>query len=148
MIKVIAEGKHRFIRLNYPNGDMVGHTGVLDAAICAVQVVDLSLGRLLSAVRDAGGTAIVTADHGNAEQMYEYDKKSGGIAIDENTGSPKIRPSHSLNPVPFIVVDQKEPSRHRFRDGLADAGLANVAATVLHLLGFEAPEDYEPELLA
>lgn len=148
MIKVIADGKHRFIRLNYPNGDMVGHTGVLDAAILAVQTVDLSLGRLLSAVRDAGGTAIITADHGNADQMYEYDKKSDGIAIDEKTGKPKIRPSHSLNPVPFIVVDPREPSRHRFREGIPDAGLANVAATVLHLLGFQAPEDYEPNLLA
>jgi 2,3-bisphosphoglycerate-independent phosphoglycerate mutase len=147
---VIAElrtGRHRFARLNYPNGDMVGHTGVRDAAIYAIEAVDLSLGRLLAAVADLQGVVLVTADHGNADEMYEREK-SGAFSIDPLTGRPRARTSHSLNPVPFVVFDPAAPGARRLRDDLPKAGLANVASTNLRLLGYEPPADYEGDLLA
>jgi len=147
---VIAElrtGRHRFARVNYANGDMVGHSGVLEATILAVEIVDRCLGRLLEAVASMRGVAIVTADHGNADQMYEIDEK-GGFVIDRDTGNPKPRTSHSLNPVPFHLFDPTGPERWRLRDDLPEAGLANIAATVLQILGYEASEGYEPGLLA
>ncbi len=147
VIEELRTGRFRFARLNYANGDMVGHTGVLEATVRAVEAVDLALGRLIATISDLRGTTIVTADHGNADQMYEYEKEGDGLAIDPGTARPKIRPSHSLNPVPFLLVDPSDPSRHRFRDDLPQAGLANIAATALHLLGFETPEGYESSLL-
>lgn len=145
-IAALRAGRQRFLRINYPNGDMVGHTGSLDAAIVAVEAVDLSLGRLLAAARETHAIVVVTADHGNADEMFERDKK-GEVQRDPATGRPRPKTSHSLNPVPFWVVDADSPESWRFRDDLPGAGLANVAATVLHLLGFEAPDDYEPSLL-
>ncbi len=147
---VIAElrtGRHRFARLNFANGDMVGHTGVREATVYAVEAVDLGLGRLLSAIAQMKGIALITADHGNADEMYERDK-SGGFAVDPLTKLPRARTSHSLNAVPFMVFDPADPGRHRLRVDLPAAGLANVAATVLRLLGFEPPRDYEEDLLA
>ena len=125
---------------------MVGHTGAREASILAVESVDLSLGRLLAVVESRGGIALVTADHGNADEMYER-TKSGAIDCDETTGRPKPKTSHSLNPVPFIVADYTAPTARLLRDDLPQAGLANVAATVLQILGYEAPEGYEPPLL-
>jgi 2,3-bisphosphoglycerate-independent phosphoglycerate mutase len=145
-VEALRSGRHRFLRINYPNGDMVGHTGSLEAAILAVQAVDLSLGRLLSAVEAAEGIAIVTADHGNADEMYERDR-SGAFLRDSETGRLRPKTSHSLNPVPFWIVGPRQPASRNLRADLPQAGLANVAATVLALLGFEAPEDYLPSLL-
>jgi 2,3-bisphosphoglycerate-independent phosphoglycerate mutase len=159
---VLAElrtGRHRFARLNYANGDMVGHTGVFEATVVAVEAVDLSLGRLLRGVAELQGIALVTADHGNADEMYERDKK-GAIETDEATGRPKAKTSHSLNPVPFIVFDPgprgeaadaasaSARRERRLREDLPQAGLANVAATIAQILGYEPPEGYEPGLLA
>jgi 2,3-bisphosphoglycerate-independent phosphoglycerate mutase len=146
VIEELRTGRYRHARVNYANGDMVGHTGDRDAAIYAVEAVDLSLGRLLQSIEELNGIALVTADHGNADDMYERDKH-GGIKIDEETGKPRTRTSHSLNPVPFILFDPSDPDRHRLRDDLPEAGLASIAATALHLLGFEAPADYEDDLL-
>lgn len=146
VIQELRTGRHRFARLNYPNGDMVGHTGVRDASIYAVEAVDLCLGRLLSAISQMKGIALVTADHGNADEMYEREK-SGAFAIDAATGRPKPRTSHSLNPVPFVVFDPPQADAHRLRQDLPAAGLANVAATALQLLGFEPPKDYEVSLI-
>jgi len=126
---------------------MVGHTGDREAAILGVQAVDLQLGRLLEAARAAGAIVIITADHGNADEMYER-TKSGDIARDPATGRPRAKTSHTLNPVPFVVVDAEAPERWRLRTDLPEAGLANFAATALRLLGYEAPEGYEGSLLA
>jgi 2,3-bisphosphoglycerate-independent phosphoglycerate mutase len=145
VIEALRARSYPFVRLNYANGDMVGHTTFRDATIYAVEAVDLSLGRLLTVVQEMKGIALVTADHGNADEMYERDK-AGAIAIDKGTGQPKPRSSHSLNPVPFIVFDPSDSAR-KLRSDLPAAGLANVAATAFHLLGFEAPEGYEPGLL-
>ncbi|MEN8149003.1 MAG: 2,3-bisphosphoglycerate-independent phosphoglycerate mutase [Planctomycetota bacterium] len=137
-------GKYDFVRVNYANGDMVGHTGVFEAAIEAVETVDACLARLLDAIREMDGVALVTADHGNADEMYMRDRKTGGFATDE-AGRRKAKTSHTLNPVPFILFDPRGETALAERD---DAGLANVAATVLELLGFGAPEGYFPSLLA
>jgi 2,3-bisphosphoglycerate-independent phosphoglycerate mutase len=133
------------VRLNYANGDMVGHTGVLDATVLAVEAVDLQLGRLIPAIARLEGALLVTADHGNADEMIELDPKTGDPVLDAS-GAARARTSHSLNRVPFHVF--APGAKLRLRADLAAPGLANVAATVLHLLGRSAPPDYEPSLLA
>jgi 2,3-bisphosphoglycerate-independent phosphoglycerate mutase len=126
-----------FLRLNLANGDMVGHTGHLDATVIAVEAVDLQLARLLRQVERSGGVALITADHGNADQMMQLDKKRGGYKDEPLT-------SHTLNAVPLYLFD---PKAGRGLQQIGGAGLANVAATTLELLGFRAPEDYERSLL-
>jgi 2,3-bisphosphoglycerate-independent phosphoglycerate mutase len=113
------EDQPKFGIINFANPDMVGHTGVIPAAVKAVETADECLGRVVEAVRESGGVLIVTADHGNADDMLEED------------GSPDT--SHSLNPVPLIVTDEG----HELRDG---GVLADVAPTVLEILGIEQPE--------
>lgn len=149
VIKAIESGKYKFLRLNYANGDMVGHTGDFNAAVMAAETVDLSLARLLPYIKNSGGIALITADHGNCDEMFEIDRKSGIIQIDKETGKPKKKTSHTLNPVPFIIYHpdfNKEYSLVDFSDN-EKPGLANVAATILKLLGYEAPEDYLPSLI-
>jgi 2,3-bisphosphoglycerate-independent phosphoglycerate mutase len=116
---------------------MVGHTGRLTASIYAVEAVDLCLGRLVAQTRLRGGVLVVTADHGNADQMFD------GTGADRS-----VRTSHSLNPVPFVIYDPRLEAHGPRLRALEGAGLANVAATVLELLGFVPPADYEPSLLA
>ena len=130
-------------RINYANGDMVGHTGELDAAILAVETVDLCLARLLPVIRRANGILIVTADHGNADQMFEIDKKTGEFATDQR-GVPRSKTSHTLNQVPLHIFSSHGPITLRDSN---DAGLANLAATTLSLAGFAPPTDYEPSLV-
>ncbi len=145
---VIAELRARpygFARLNYANGDMVGHTGNYVAARLAVEVVDLALARLLPALKELGGMAIVTADHGNADEMYEQDKKG---AVKYEGGRPKSKTSHTLNPVPAIIYDPLFAGEYRLDAEVAKPGLANVAATALALMGYQAPGDYERSLIA
>jgi 2,3-bisphosphoglycerate-independent phosphoglycerate mutase len=132
-------------RLNYPNGDMVGHTGVFEAARMGVEAVDLCLGRLLPVIRSLGGIALITADHGNADEMYEMDKK-GGVKMEN--GKPKAKTAHTLNPVPLIIYDPAFAGEYALSTAIAKPGLANVAATALDLMGFKAPEGYEPSLIA
>ncbi len=132
---LLRSGKYRFGRVNFPNGDMVGHTGDLAATIRAVETTDRCVGELLQTQAELGGTTIILADHGNADEMVTT--KPSGEQI------PKT--SHTLNPVPFAIV---APPGARFR--LADlptAGLANVAATVCNLLGYKKPDNYEPSLI-
>ena len=129
-----------FARLNYANGDMVGHTGNFDATRLAVEVVDLALARLLPAVKALGGVVIVTADHGNADEMYELDKK-GGVKIENNR--PKSKTSHTLNQVPAIIYDPQFTGEYRLDASVAKPGLANVAATALFLMGYQPPDGYE-----
>lgn len=138
--KALRSGKYRFLRLNFANGDMVGHTGSLPAAIEAVKSVDAAVARLLSVIDELGGTAVITADHGNCEQM---------IAVDAKTGQPKkaaggsFEPmtSHTLNPVPFIIYGP-DTKRYTLNEELKSPGLGSVAATILNLLGFRKPADY------
>ena len=144
VIEEMAKQKHRFIRLNYANGDMVGHTGHFQAAVIAVESVDLALGRLLEAVKRSRGIAVVTADHGNSDEMFELDDE-GNPKLDEN-GKPKPKTSHTLNPVPFIVYDPQSEGEYRMR-GIEDPGLSNIAATLIELLGYEPPVDYDPSLI-
>ena len=103
VIEAIEGGEYDFIKLNYPNGDMVGHTGIYQAVLCAMEGMDLQLGRLKRAIDKVGGVLILTADHGNSDDMYEHDK-SGAVKYKKD-GTPQAKTSHSLNPVPFIIYD-------------------------------------------
>lgn len=144
---VIAEllgGPARHIRLNYANGDMVGHTGHRDASIQAVEAVDLQIGRLLPVIERLGGALIATADHGNADCMFELDKKTGAPKRDQD-GNALPKTSHTLNPVPMHIY--APGADLKLSSAIACAGLDNVAATVLALLGYEAPEDYGASLI-
>ncbi len=148
VLRELRTGRYRHARLNYANGDMVGHTGDREAAVTAVQVVDLCLGRLLRGIEAMGGVALVTADHGNADEMYERDKK--GAFAPDGRGGYKPRTSHSLNAVPCLLFDPagRTGARLAAPAGPGRPGLANVAATTMELLGYAAPEDYAPSLLA
>ncbi len=138
----IHSGRFRHLRLNFANGDMVGHTGHLQAAIQAVEAVDAALAQLERAVLERGGALLITADHGNADQMIEVDKKTGGYAL-EADGSPRVRTAHSLNPVPLILVDPAR--RFRLNPDLDDqASLANLGASLLLMMGLQPPDDYLP----
>jgi len=135
VIEAIASGRYKFIRLNLANCDMVGHTGMPLSIRIAVETVDLSLKRLLAAVRKAGGIALVTADHGNADCMWTEKK---GVR------TPMV--AHTLNPVPCIIKDYTTVNTFGLAD-LETPGLANVAATLCNLLGYEAPELYDSSLV-
>lgn len=144
MIEEMRTGKYRFVRVNFPNGDMVGHTGIYQAARIAVETVDLCLKRILTAVDELGGMAIITADHGNAEEMFETDK-NGKPKLDEN-GEVKAKTSHTLNKVPFIIYDNFNSDKYTLKNG--EFGLSNIAATVASLLGFEAPEFWNESMIS
>jgi 2,3-bisphosphoglycerate-independent phosphoglycerate mutase len=146
VIDAMRSGKYDFIRLNYPNGDMVGHTGIYQATRVAVECVDLSLGRLLPVVRETNGILVVTADHGNAEEMFELDKKSGKPKVDAE-GRPKAKTAHTLNPVWFIVYAPASESALRINLAIGSPGLTNVASTCFQLLGLAPPDLYDPSLL-
>jgi len=145
VVEAIEEGEYRFIRLNYPNGDMVGHTGVTDAVKVAIEAVDEGLSRIMEAVKRTGGIMVCTADHGNSDDMCEVDKKTGALKLDDE-GKFLPKTAHSLNPVPAIVYDPANGSGARLAS-LQNAGIANIAATCITLLGFEPPEDYTPSLV-
>ena len=104
MIAALKSGKYKLLRCNFANGDMVGHTGNFRAATMAVEAVDLALARLLPAIAAAGGVALITADHGNADEMYELDKKTKQPSLNTD-GSYKAKTAHTLNPVPLILFD-------------------------------------------
>lgn len=145
VVAAIASGEYRFIRLNYPNGDMVGHTGVTDAVKTAIEVVDEGVGRIMEAVKKAKGIAVFSADHGNSDDMYEADKKAGKLKLDAD-GKFLPKTAHSLNPVPAIVYDPTDQAHARLAQ-TEDPGIANLAATCITLLGFRPPEDYTPSLV-
>jgi 2,3-bisphosphoglycerate-independent phosphoglycerate mutase len=150
VIEAIGSGKYDFIRLNYPNGDMVGHTGVYKAVIESMEGMDIQLGRLMKAADEAGAVMLITADHGNSDDMFEHDKKTGEVSLKED-GTPKAKTSHSLNPVPCIIYDPEckgeynsEPKESCLNEGL---GISSVAATCMQLLGFIPPQDYDKSVL-
>ncbi|MDJ0913129.1 MAG: 2,3-bisphosphoglycerate-independent phosphoglycerate mutase [Desulfobacterales bacterium] len=146
VIDAVFNEPYQFIRLNYANGDMVGHTGVIQAVEIAVQTVDLCLARLLKAVKKAEGILIVTADHGNSDDMFIRDKKTGQLVIDPDSGKPKQKTSHSINPVPIFIYDPSGQAPMVISKQ-KDLGIANIAATCLNLLGFETPADYTPSII-
>lgn len=135
-IKLIESGEYQFGRLNIANGDMVGHTGDLAAAIEAMEVVDKCVAKLVAAIKKHDGILIYTADHGNADIMFT---EKDGVRV------PKT--SHTLSPVPFAIVDPNYDGEYQLTPP-DDAGLTNIAATTMNLLGFEAPADYQPSLLS
>ena len=146
VIDRVHDGGFRHVRINYANGDMVGHTGDLEASIVAVEAVDICLERLRALVDETKGALVVTADHGNADEMFERDKKTGEVQRNAE-GRPKQKTAHTLNPVPFLVYAPGHEGELAVDDGVAGAGLANVAATLLLLMGYERPEGYEPPLV-
>ena len=132
MVAAMASGKYQFLRCNYPNGDMVGHTGVMDAVVYAMECVDNSLKAIVEAADRYGYTVLITADHGNADQMTETKK-----------GKTSVRTAHSLNPVPFIIYDPD--NSWEILDG--NYGLANVAPTVVKMMGLTAPDCWEDSMI-
>lgn len=145
VVKAIEGGEYQFIRLNFPNGDMVGHTGIPAAVKEAVEAVDQSVGKIMEALKAAGGIMVCSADHGNSDDMCELDKKTGELKLDDE-GRCKPKTAHSLNPVPAIVFDPSGVSNVRKAD-VVDAGVANLAATCMTLLGYEPPADYTPSIV-
>lgn len=133
VIEAIASENYGFIRANFPNGDMVGHTGNYDAAVIAVETVDLCLARILKAADEHNASVIITADHGNADEMYEKSK----------TGEKKAKTSHTLNPVPFIIYD-KNKTDCKIKQG--SFGLSNIAATVAGILGLPKPDVWDESI--
>ena len=132
MVENMASKKFDFLRCNFPNGDMVGHTGSMEAVVTAMEYVDKGLGAILEAAEKYGYTVCITADHGNADQMTETKK-----------GKTSVRTAHSLNPVPFIIWDPD--TKYEIVDG--EYGLANVAPTIVKMMGFEAPSCWEKSMI-
>ena len=130
VVGAISTGRYGFIVVNFANGDMVGHTGVLPAAVQACETVDQCLGRIAERLRDIGGILLVTADHGNAEVMVNLE-----------TGQPHT--AHTLNPVPLILVSEQHKGRILKNGG----ALKDIAPTLLHLLALEQPKEMEGENL-
>ena len=147
VIQYLAQNNVDLVRINYANGDMVGHTGDLAATMISISTVDLCLQRLLNQIEQIGGVAIILADHGNADEMYELDK-SGECIFDDQFQRYKSKTSHTLNPVPFIIFDPQFQGEYHFRQDLAEKGLANVAATALELMGYEPPSHFAPSLIS
>ena len=144
MIEMLRSGEYKYLRCNYPNDDMVGHTGSMEATRISVEALDLQLARLLPVIDEMGGVAIITADHGNADEMYELDKKTGA-AKRSSDGKPKAKTSHTLNPVPCYIYDNFTADKYEVVEG--NYGLSNVAATSLNLLGYEAPDMWDASVI-
>jgi 2,3-bisphosphoglycerate-independent phosphoglycerate mutase len=127
LVADLDSGRHRIVICNFANADMVGHTGNLDAAIAAVETLDRCLARIVTTVERAGGSMIITADHGNAEQMW-----------DEARGEPHT--AHTSNPVPIVIIDRESGSKsgQRLREG---GSLRDVAPTMLKMFGVEIPKE-------
>ena len=146
LIECLRSGAYKCLRVNFPNGDMVGHTGSLAATRCSMEALDLQLGRILSVVDEMGGVAVITADHGNADEMFEMDKK-GQPKVDKD-GKMKSKTSHTLNPVPCIIYDNTDAKNsYTVKADNGSFGLSNVAATVVNLLGYEAPSMWDESII-
>ncbi|MBE6662657.1 MAG: 2,3-bisphosphoglycerate-independent phosphoglycerate mutase [Ruminococcaceae bacterium] len=146
LIECLESGKYRYLRVNFPNGDMVGHTGSLAATRCSMEALDLQLKRILDVVDKLKGVALITADHGNADEMYEMDKKTGAPKANKD-GSLKAKTSHTLNPVPCIIYDNFYADGYNMKKDEGKFGLSNVAATMVNLLGYEAPAMWDESLI-
>ncbi len=145
LIECLESGKYASLRVNFPNGDMVGHTGNILATRCSMEALDLQLKRILEVVDRLEGVALITADHGNADEMYECDKK--GMPKAGKDGSFKAKTSHTLNPVPFIIYDNYYADKYEVKADNAEFGLSNVAATAVNFLGYEAPDMWDTSVI-
>ncbi|MBQ4605865.1 MAG: 2,3-bisphosphoglycerate-independent phosphoglycerate mutase, partial [Clostridia bacterium] len=146
LIEALESGKYDCLRVNFPNGDMVGHTGSLEATICSMEALDLQLGRILNVVDKVGAVALITADHGNADEMAEVDKKTGAPKRNKD-GSLKAKTSHTLNKVPCILYDNVTGGAYTVKEDDGHFGLSSVAGTVVNLLGYEKPEMWDDSLI-
>ena len=146
LIECLRSGEYKYLRVNFPNGDMVGHTGSFLATECSMEALDLQLARILKVVDELEGAALITADHGNADEMYEIDKKSGEPKVSKD-GSFKAKTSHTLNPVPFIIYDNFTADKYSVKAQSDNFGLSNVAATTVNMLGYEAPEIWDESMI-
>lgn len=149
LLDSLDNNKHQFLRVNYPHGDMVGHTGDLLAVEMSVETVDLCLARLKKAIDAKQGIMIVTADHGNADEMFEVNKKTGELKLDGD-GNPKMKTSHTLNAVPCYIYDASGASNLRLSEAATATtplGISSLAATAISCLGFLPPEDYDPSIV-
>ena len=146
LIAELESGKYTYYRVNFPNGDMVGHTGSLLATRCSMEALDLQLARILAVVDKLGGVALITADHGNADEMYEVDKKGQPKAGKD--GRFKAKTSHTLNAVPCIIYDNTDAKDHyTVKTDNGTFGLSNVAATMVNLMGYEAPAMWDESVI-
>ena len=145
MIAALKSGQYKTLRCNFANGDMVGHTGNFRAATMSVEAVDLQLARILPVIDAMGGVALITADHGNADEMYEVDKKTKQPAQHPD-GSFKAKTAHTLNPVPLILYDNVSGGKLGLQQ-TEKAGLSNIAATVANLIGLEKHAKWDESLL-
>ncbi len=139
----LVTGKYKHARINFPNGDMVGHTGNYESSIVAVEAVDIQIGRIIPVIEKLNGALIVTADHGNADEMFETDKKTHLIVRDAS-GHARAKTSHTLNRVPFHIYTKAAELK---RAPIKTQGLSNIASTVLSLMGYAPPEGYDPSLI-
>ena len=146
LIECLESGEYKYLRVNFPNGDMVGHTGSLLATRCSMEALDIQLARILKVLDKVGGIALITADHGNADEMYEMDKKTGLPKADKN-GNFKSKTSHTLNPVPCIIYDNVTNGAYTVKADEGNFGLSNVAATMVNLLGYEAPDMWDESII-
>ncbi len=146
LIECLESGKYQCLRVNFPNGDMVGHTGNFLATECSMEALDLQLARILKVIDKLGGVAVITADHGNADEMYETDKKTGAVKVGKD-GSMKSKTSHTLNRVPCYIYDKSGRADYRVKADEGKFGLSNVAATVINLLGYEAPDMWDESII-
>ena len=146
LIECLESGNYKYLRVNFPNGDMVGHTGSLSATRCSMEALDLQLARILKVVDKLGGVALITADHGNADEMCEMDKKTKQPKVDKE-GNLKAKTSHTLNPVPCIIYDNFFADKYSVKKDEGQFGLSNVAATMVNLLGYEAPAMWDESII-
>jgi len=135
-IELMRTGEYRFGRINFANGDMVGHTGNISAAMEAIETVDACMEKLVEVIEELGGVLIYTSDHGNADQMF----------IETADDETAVITSHSLAPVPFVIYDPLNKNEYDLTPPI-DAGLSHIASTTLNLLGYQAPEDYQSSLI-
>lgn len=143
LVRAIKSAGFPFIRANFAGGDMVGHTGSIPASIIAIEAIDEALAAVHAAVAEAGGTLIITADHGNCEVLIERDT-DGNPVFDAN-GGPVPKKSHTISPVPFLLLEHR--GRRIIPADIADPGISNIGATVLSLLGVEVPSGFRPSLV-
>ena len=145
LISELKSGAHRYCRVNFPNGDMVGHTGNFAATRVSVEALDLQLARILPVIDALHGIAIITADHGNADEMYETDKN--GNPKRNKDGALKAKTSHTLNPVPCVLYDNYYRNAYTVKSEEGSFGLSNVAATAVNLLGYAAPDIWDESMI-
>ncbi len=146
LIEALKSGKYRYLRVNFPNGDMVGHTGNLEATICSMEALDLQLARIIAVVDKLNGVALITADHGNADEMAELDKKTKQPKVGKD-GKYKPKTSHTLNRVPCIIYDNHYSDKYTVKADEGKFGLSDVAATMVNLMGYKAPSMWDESLI-